>query len=455
MILKMKELQLFLVLVSLVHINTASINVCVSNTTITDTAFRNLINIVDGAILSSPSDDGIAKAVRLTFHDCVSGCNGCVDMENSDNIGLDGPVRLVASVYQRFYMTKFFGKYTLSRADFYALFGFRAIYLGSNLPGLTLPTCEFKIGRKDCTGPQDNKEIFANSLGNWFDISGFFQREFAFTSQEVVALMGAHTLGRTWSEDSNYTGPWVAFNNKNFTNEFYQNMLDLEGKLNYISEKNKFGKQQWSSFNDKKARKSPARVMLNSDLCLLKQFNVDTNGVPDCTYQTCKFNAEPGEWVRTYANNEALFKADFSKVFQKMLQHGYEGTNTLIDIIPNAATNNAPEDPTKEAVNMILKTLENSPANELFKAFHFIFKKNYDINTGEGVRRYRIFKNNLKIIKEGNEKLAEGSRKYGINFYTDMTFEEYFKTKFRVYPAQLAKFKVINFDEFSHLLTDA
>ena len=29
----------------------------------------------------------IAKAVRLAFHDCVGGCNGCIDPDLEDNAG--------------------------------------------------------------------------------------------------------------------------------------------------------------------------------------------------------------------------------------------------------------------------------------------------------------------------------------------------------------------------------
>ncbi len=104
--------------------------------------------------------------VRLTFHDCVSGCNGCVDFVNTDNNGLTQIVDLAARVYQKNSRSVYWGKYTLSRADLYSLMGFRATYLASNYPGLTLPTCEFKIGRIDCTGQQDNKENFPASLGN-------------------------------------------------------------------------------------------------------------------------------------------------------------------------------------------------------------------------------------------------------------------------------------------------
>jgi len=93
-------------------------------------------------------------------------------------------------------------------------------------------------------------------------------------------------------------------------------------------------KQQWTS-NAQKNKNRDKIIMLNADMCLLKKFDIDGKGVPNCTYDTCETNTEPSEWVKTYANNEQLFKEHFSKVYQKMLEHGYEGTNKLIDIIPN------------------------------------------------------------------------------------------------------------------------
>jgi len=444
-------MKFILIFISFFYTSSTSINVCRDNTTFVDANFTQLINTVDSLLLNCPSADGIGKAVRLAFHDCVSGCNGCVDLQNIDNHGLERPVNLAARAYAKFRKTKFYGKYFLSRADIYALFGFRAIYLSSNRPNITLPTCEFKIGRKDCAGPQDNKEIFASALGNWKVISEFFQKEFKFTTQEVVALLGAHTLGRTWRESSNFTGPWVAHNNRVFSNAYYQNMLDRTGDIKYVPEKSFFGKQQWSSLGDKQANKNfqGTRVMLNSDMCLLKKFNVDADGVPDCTYKTCQTNEETAGWVQTYANSEPKFKADFSKVFQKMLEHGYEGTNTLIDIIPNS-TNEIQLDRKNEIVKMILTNFQNSSIKQQFKVFHFVFNKKYDFNSEEALKRYRIFKSNMKIIKEQN-KLEPETNKYGINFYTDMTFEEFFKERFRVDSVHLNEFNENEINQYSHL----
>ncbi len=72
---------------------------------------------------------------------------------------------------------------------------------------------------------------------------------------------------------------------------------------------------------------------------------------------------------------------------------------------------------------------ENEHPKNIFKTFYNIFKKNqeYELNSLEGFRRYKIFKANLKIIKAHNEGFS--AYKLGITEYIDMTEEE-FNSKF-------------------------
>lgn len=58
----------------------------------------------------------MCKTLTTGFHSCVGGCNGCVDLDNSDNAGLDDVVDGLQSVY-------YDNGYDdiVSLADFYAL----------------------------------------------------------------------------------------------------------------------------------------------------------------------------------------------------------------------------------------------------------------------------------------------------------------------------------------------
>jgi xylem cysteine proteinase len=75
--------------------------------------------------------------------------------------------------------------------------------------------------------------------------------------------------------------------------------------------------------------------------------------------------------------------------------------------------------------NAILKNFENGSMKDLFKVYHFIFSKTYDLNTEEGIQRYKNFKASVKKVKEFN---AEGRSYFlGINQFSDMSQDEFRK----------------------------
>ena len=54
----------------------------------------------------------------------------------------------------------------------------------------------------------------------------YFDEHFDFSPNEVVALMGAHTLGGARRQNSGYIGLWIAGGQDVFDNRYYSIMTD-------------------------------------------------------------------------------------------------------------------------------------------------------------------------------------------------------------------------------------
>eukprot|EP00571_Detonula_confervacea_P013404 CAMPEP_0172302870 /NCGR_PEP_ID=MMETSP1058-20130122/4522_1 /TAXON_ID=83371 /ORGANISM="Detonula confervacea, Strain CCMP 353" /LENGTH=306 /DNA_ID=CAMNT_0013013519 /DNA_START=488 /DNA_END=1407 /DNA_ORIENTATION=- len=144
----------------------------------------------------------IPKYLRLGFHDCVGGCDGCVDLENADNNGLLEPIEAIASIVDRY-------KEWYSRADIWAMAtlvsaDMSLVALGDD-GGLIderpdgIQFAMSYIGRKDCEGADamglggPDIEMPSNDLTT-HELLDFFSDKFDFNSEEAVTIMGAHAV---------------------------------------------------------------------------------------------------------------------------------------------------------------------------------------------------------------------------------------------------------------------
>jgi hypothetical protein len=128
------------------------------------------------------------KFVRLGFHDCVGGCDGCVDMANSDNAGLDPPITALSSTVS-FYQEQ------LTRADVWALAALSAAEaMQGNAPGSMPYNLEY-YGRESCSDERGGPDVTMPSNHILTeDLLEFFHDEFDFNPTDTVAIMGVHTL---------------------------------------------------------------------------------------------------------------------------------------------------------------------------------------------------------------------------------------------------------------------
>ena len=108
---------------------------------------------------------------------------------------------------------------------------------------------------------------------------------------EIVALSGAHTVGRCHKVRSGYDGPWTT-NPLRFDNEYFKNLMSLEWKLRKWD-----GKLQYTDV------KTETLTMLPTDMALKED---------------PKFRVIAQE----YADSQATFFRDFSAAFAKLCAKG-------------------------------------------------------------------------------------------------------------------------------------
>jgi cytochrome c peroxidase len=129
-----------------------------------------------------------------------------------------------------------------------------------------------------------------------------------FNDQEIVALSGAHNLGRCHADRSGFDGAWVNSPTR-FSNQYFRLLLSLPWKKKTL----KNGVQQFVNYDEDTETEL---MMLPTDIVLTK----------DASFR---------KYVELYANDKDRFFADFSKVFDKLMELGIvrdgKGTVTNAD----------------------------------------------------------------------------------------------------------------------------
>lgn len=112
-----------------------------------------------------------------------------------------------------------------------------------------------------------------------------------FNDQEIVALSGAHALGRCHEDRSGFSGPWT-FSPITLTNDYYKLLLEA-----------KWDQKKWKGPKQYEDRKTKTLMMLPTDLAIVK-------------------DREFLKTVKVYAESQEKFFEDFQKVLVKLLELG-------------------------------------------------------------------------------------------------------------------------------------
>lgn len=296
-----------------------------------------------------------AKFLRLSFHDCVGGCDGCVDLTNPKNFGLLEPI-----VDLRPLVNAHTGNGSpLTRPDIWAVaaltaadvmqpiterIDFRLHHIGRVPCELVFNDCvNFEgvpVNCRDTRGP--HREIPGADITT-HDLFTFFNDEFGFTNRQTVAIMGAHTIGQLNRDNSGFDGPngWL-LNNDIFDNEYYLELVggssvddptsihingappwrrDFEDNNDLDEFGNNF---VWTGFPE--GRKI---IMLNADIAIVRELtdqNMNANGVVDCEFINegrCPVAQRSFQFAVEYTFDNLLWLRDFREVMNIMLTSRY------------------------------------------------------------------------------------------------------------------------------------
>jgi catalase (peroxidase I) len=273
------------------------------------------------AIEPPPTDfqgqqDFFGGLVRLPFHDAgtytkssnLYGPQGCLNFSDPGNGGLPPIIDMLEPIYIQY-------KEFVSRADFWVIAAHTAI---KDAGGPTIP---FQSGRKDC-GPDFYKPtgLLPNPEMGWSNIMDVFVTRMGLSQQDIVALIGAHTLGRCQLQNSGYQFPWDA-TSQTFDNRFYVDLLNAPW-IRMVN--NETGTHQW----DINPYPGGNFMMLNTDMSL-RFANAGDDTCQAFNQSTCQSNTATIGLIQTYAQNQTRWFQDFTVGWNKLTSLGYSNLKPL------------------------------------------------------------------------------------------------------------------------------
>lgn len=276
--------------------------------------------------------------VRLAWHCsgtyCKSAKNGGSDggtmrfkpeCNHGGNAGLHHARNLLEPVFERY------AGAGITHADLYVFAGSVAI---EAMGGPSLP---FRTGRSDANGPASpSSDSRFSPDGRLPDGDGrgirpgdhvrdIFYR-MGFNDREIVALSGAHGLGRCHTDRSGFWGPWTRAPTT-FSNEYFRVLEELKWSKKMTHNGKKWtGPEQYED-------ETGELMMLPTDIAMV-------------------WDPEFRKFVKMYKDDEELYFKDFANAWVKLTELGCKD---LGDVVPNLG------EEAEQAVNEIKKKIAALP----------------------------------------------------------------------------------------------
>ena len=176
------------------------------------------------------------------------------ELAHGANAGLDKAVAWLEPVHAAHPQVSYADLYTLAGAESVAAMGGPVVPWRSGRVDAMTPeavTPDGRLPEADAGRP----EATAAALRKTFGRMGFNDRE-------IVALSGAHALGRCHAENSGYVGPWQGAPTV-FSNVYYKLLVKQTKSSDYWTPDDRYSKLQYRE-------KSGTLMMLPSDLVLVQ-----------------------------------------------------------------------------------------------------------------------------------------------------------------------------------------
>lgn len=291
--------------------------------------------------------------IRMVFHDCIGGCDGCIDLDNPDNAGIEEAIDVLAPIVNQHAIKG------VSRSDIWVLsslvatdvsqrrnsrIDFTMKWWGRVDCEKTGTTCRGQGGSAvACSAKKGPHHTFPNLHMNTHDLYGFFSDNFGFNQRETVTIMGAHTIGVIREEDFGIDAPngWK-LDNDVFDNGYYEELIGSDNPNDpidvLVNDAPAWRRILINGVRHWEGRPQGTRiVMLNTDISLVRELDDsnfdDSIGRASCTFEDSTSRSDlpvcPGvqgalKIAAEFFGDNMKWLREYRTVFEKIITKGYQ-----------------------------------------------------------------------------------------------------------------------------------